>query len=297
MKILAAIVTHNRAALLERCLLSLERQTQSPHEILVVNNGCSDNTSSVLKKFKVTELKQENTGSAGGWNSAINYAMQRKFDYVWLMDDDGYPEENALKNLSSKISDNFSCLSSVVINEENKNSFVFSYPLLKKNGMPNTLKFWVKYKHLDDLPLVDSTYYPYAHLFNGALICADAIEKIGNVNPNYFMYGDEVDYFFRLREVGIVGSTPLAKHFHPNVSQRPYSIMRIYYNTKNNLINYKKYYDFPLIHQVFGPFIIFARIYKSNGPLFALSLIFGKNKNIFFKGILRGFKNKIGLDF
>jgi len=213
-----------------------------------------------------------------------------------LMDDDGFPEKDALKNLAEIINEDFACLSSVVINEDKNNSFVFSYPLIKKNGKPHTLKFWKKYRQLNKLPLINNLYYPYAHLFNGALININAVKIIGNVNPEYFMYGDEVDYFFRLLKVGKVGSTPLAKHFHPNVLERPYSIKRIYYNTKNNLINYKKYYDFPLIHQVLGPLLIIARIYKSNGPLFALSLILGKNKHTFFKGIIQGFKNKIGLD-
>ena len=48
--------------------------------------------------------------------------------------------------------------------------------------------------------------YPFAHLFNGALVSSVAISEIGNVNPDFFIFGDEVDYFFRLRSKGDVVS-------------------------------------------------------------------------------------------
>ena len=50
MKILAAVVTHNRCDLLKRCINHLEQQTRVPDEILVVDNGSSDDTIDFLKK-------------------------------------------------------------------------------------------------------------------------------------------------------------------------------------------------------------------------------------------------------
>ena len=35
------------------------------------------------------------------------------------------------------------------------------------------------------------------------------------------MFGDEVDYFFRLRKVGKVRSLITSYHYHPDVSKRP----------------------------------------------------------------------------
>ena len=34
-------------------------------------------------------------------------------------------------------------------------------------------------------------------IFNGTLIAVNSINKIGNVNKDYFIYGEEVDYFHR----------------------------------------------------------------------------------------------------
>ena len=65
--------------------------------------------------------------------------------------------------------------------------------------------------------------YPFAHFFNGALVSLEAVRQVGNVDRDFFIFGDEVDYFFRLRKVGRVMSVLDALHFHPDVSQRPYS--------------------------------------------------------------------------
>ena len=53
-KITAVICTRDRAHFLEKCILSFLDQTASPefYEILVVDNGSSDNTSEIIEKFR-----------------------------------------------------------------------------------------------------------------------------------------------------------------------------------------------------------------------------------------------------
>ena len=99
MKILAALVTCNRSILLERCIDSLINQSLKPNEIFVVDNGSTDNTEEILIKKKIKYVKQKNLGSSGGWFTAIQYFSNNNFDYIWLMDDDGYPEKKALEKL------------------------------------------------------------------------------------------------------------------------------------------------------------------------------------------------------
>ena len=85
--------------------------------------------------------------------------------------------------------------------------------------------------------------YPFAHLFNGALIALDAVARVGNVNSSYFMYGDEVDYFCRLRTVGRVISVIDAVHYHPDVSRRPLTPSKVYYYIKNTIMLNSQYFD------------------------------------------------------
>src|SRR4051812_1126737 len=66
MRILAAIVTYNRMALLERCIDHVRAQTRSPDRLIVINNSSTDGTAEMLEAKGVDYLTQPNLGSAGG---------------------------------------------------------------------------------------------------------------------------------------------------------------------------------------------------------------------------------------
>ena len=295
MKILAVIVTHNRATLLNRCLDALKSQSLRPNTILVVNNGSTDNTDEVIKKHNIVEIKQANLGSAGGWYSGIKFCIENGFDACWLMDDDGYPEKNALRNLKNNLLSTDSCLSSCVLKEELKSDFVFPLPKLNSSNNPVLFSFKRKYLSFDEINFLDSSYYNFAHLFNGSLIKADVIRNIGNVNKDYFIMGDEVDYFYRLRSEGNVRTIFSAKHFHPDVSNRKYSEIKIYYLIRNTIINHNKYFDQKLLRNICLLIIVLIRVMKRNGFLFFLRIIFNKN-NLILKATYNGFRGRLGID-
>ena len=125
MNILSVIVTYNRKDLLKRCLVALRSQTRSPDKILVINNSSTDGTDLMLTEMGINFITQPNLGSAGGWHAGIKYAIENNFDACWLMDDDGYPDDKALEILSSNINQKIACVSSVVLKESDKNTFVF----------------------------------------------------------------------------------------------------------------------------------------------------------------------------
>ena len=72
MKILAAVVTHNRRQLLGRCIDHLERQTRPPDEILIIDNASTDGTAAMLRNREISFITQENSGSAGGWKGVAS---------------------------------------------------------------------------------------------------------------------------------------------------------------------------------------------------------------------------------
>jgi GT2 family glycosyltransferase len=102
MTVVAAILTHNRLELLKRSVDALRNQTRKPDEIIVVNNGSTDGTAEWLSKqddlFIVT---QPNSGSAGGFFSAMKTGYEHKHDWVFCLDDDVIPLEDALEKLIS----------------------------------------------------------------------------------------------------------------------------------------------------------------------------------------------------
>jgi len=86
-KISVIIPTHNRAHLVCETIDSVLTQTYTNYEIIVVDDGSTDNTKEVLERYgkKIRYFYQENQGQA----TASNYAVrQSKGDYLAFIDDD-----------------------------------------------------------------------------------------------------------------------------------------------------------------------------------------------------------------
>ena len=278
MKILAAIVTHNRCELLERCINHLQEQTRLPDSILVVNNGSTDATVDMLMRRNIQHITQENLGSAGGWNRCISHALEHHFDAVWLMDDDGFPNPSALQRLESKLVTGRACVSSVVLRENDRERLVFPFPILNDKKLPVIFSLRRKLKTINDVFAVcPSGLYSFANFFNGALISTDAIKKVGNVDKNFFICGDEVDYFYRLRSVGKVLTDMTAHHYHPNVNERTWSDLKIYYYTKNTIILNRRHLNRVSLRNNLAVAATFYRIFLHNGWKGVISYLYRNN--------------------
>ena len=298
MKTLAVIVTHNRRALLSRCVDNLLSQTRPPDAILVVNNASTDGTVEMLERRNVPFVTQENVGSAGGWHRGIQHAMDHGFDAVWLMDDDGFPDAGALAALECALVPGVACASSVVLREDKPTHFVFAFPVLDDAGMPVIFSYPRKLGTLAELRTVaPGGTYPFAHFFNGTLVSMAAARQVGNVNRDFFIFGDEVDYFFRLRKAGKVISVLDAAHFHPDVSQRPYTPAKVYYYVKNTLVLNARYFDAVWLRHGLTVATVLARTASRNGLGTVLSYLLGPKSPAFYMAIVRGLQGKVGKDF
>lgn len=298
MNVLVVIVTHNRCSLLARCIDHLLTQNRQPEAILVVNNASTDGTVEMLQRRNIPFVTQENVGSAGGWYRGIQHALEHGFDAVWLMDDDGFPDSGALEALTGALEAGVACASSVVVREDAPSRFVFPFPRLDARGLPVLFGRPRKMQTLAELQSVaDAGHYPFAHFFNGALISIDAVRNVGNVNCDFFIFGDEVDYFFRLRNFGRVISVLDALHYHPDVSQRPYTPAKIYYYLKNTLILNARYFNAVWLRHAAAIAAVLGRTASRNGLGAALSLVAGASAPVFYTAILRGLQGRIGKDF
>ena len=92
--------TFNRAHLIAESLESLFEQTYPIAEILVVDDGSTDETEAAVARFadRVRYVRQEN----GGKNAAINTGLREvEGDLVWIMDDDDLAPADALERLAA----------------------------------------------------------------------------------------------------------------------------------------------------------------------------------------------------
>jgi rhamnopyranosyl-N-acetylglucosaminyl-diphospho-decaprenol beta-1,3/1,4-galactofuranosyltransferase len=88
-----------------------------------------------------------------------------------------------------------------------------------------------------------------------------------------------------------------AAHYHPDVSQRPYSPMKVYYYVKNSIILNSKYFNYVWLRNVLTVIAVLARTSKRNGFFVMLSYVMGKNSPIFWRAIVRGLRGVIAKDF
>lgn len=105
----AVIVTFNRSAKLAKVLDALGEQTVRPDTIYVIDNASTDNTEEVVRAKTLPEIRYvrlpQNIGGAGGFHEGMRIACENGANYLWISDDDAYPEPDALEKLLSGIRD------------------------------------------------------------------------------------------------------------------------------------------------------------------------------------------------
>ena len=120
-KIVAVVVTYNRKDMLKECITALLNQTYHDLDIMVIDNCSTDGTINLVKNINDSRViyinTGENLGGAGGFQFGIREALERHYEYFWLMDDDSIPTTRALDGLikaAQKIK-NYGFLSSKVL--------------------------------------------------------------------------------------------------------------------------------------------------------------------------------------
>lgn len=93
--------TYNRAALIGETIDSLLAQSRQPDEILVIDDGSTDDTADVLSRHpELRVVRTENGGKAKALNMALKMI---RGDLVWILDDDDLLEPDACKLMAAAL--------------------------------------------------------------------------------------------------------------------------------------------------------------------------------------------------
>lgn len=104
-KVSVIIPVYNVENYLRKCLNSLVNQTLKDIEIIVVNDGTTDNSQEIIDEYvkkypkKVVSVIQENGGQGTARNTGLLHA---KGEYIGYVDSDDYVEENMYEELYKK---------------------------------------------------------------------------------------------------------------------------------------------------------------------------------------------------
>lgn len=108
MRLISIIVpVYNGESFIEKCITSLLEQSYKNIEIIVVDDGSSDNSVQIITKMmsknsEIKLLKQKNEGVSVARNNALNIASG---EFVTFVDADDYVDRNHLKNMSVEFND------------------------------------------------------------------------------------------------------------------------------------------------------------------------------------------------
>ena len=113
------IPAYNAEAYLQRCLDSIFSQEFEDYEVIVINDGSTDGTATLLEGYpQVKVIHQENHGMATARNRGIDKA---KGEYILFVDSDDELMPHALSNLAPQINgEDIIEFGSSIFNEETK---------------------------------------------------------------------------------------------------------------------------------------------------------------------------------
>jgi rhamnopyranosyl-N-acetylglucosaminyl-diphospho-decaprenol beta-1,3/1,4-galactofuranosyltransferase len=256
MQVCAVVVTYNRKELLLRCLNAIGRQSLLPEHVIVVDNASTDGSQNFIEErwqkesISLTWLRLAvNEGGAGGFHEGIKHALSTGCNFIWLMDDDGFPEDLCLERLLN-YADKESFIGPIVLSDNDRSTFAF--PL----RLPHQLTL---IKNKNDSYISSHAFIPGALLpFNGVLLPSEIVGKVGLPKKEFFIWGDEIEYTNRIKVAGFkVALVSDAEFYHPADGKKaesmffgklnfndPASDLKLYCMCRNSSYNWLHYRGF-----------------------------------------------------
>jgi GT2 family glycosyltransferase len=220
------IVSYNTALLLRQCLralrASLARGSSIQADVVVVDNASTDGSPDLVRReFPEVSLIQldENRGFAAANNLGIRQTNAR---YVWLLNPDTEPLADAPAALVHFMDEHpraGGCGARLLNPDLTFQHSAFRFPNL---AMSFVDFFPINHRLVNSR--LNGRYprawytrpFPIDHpLGADLLVRRDAVEQVGLLDEGYFMYCEEVDWCFRLKQAGWeIFYTPAAEVIH-----------------------------------------------------------------------------------
>lgn len=237
------------------CLSSVKKSVVSDFslEIIVVDNNSHDNSIEKIKKSfpEVIIIENKNNlGFAEGNNQGIKFAIERKSDFIILLNNDTYVDHNFIKEIvnSANINKSFGIISPKIYFAPNFEYHCERYKEEERGrviwyagGRIDWKNILFSHKGVDDL---DNSQFNKEEETDFATGCAmlirrEVFEKVGLLNEKYFIYLEDVDLCIRARKAGYkIIYQPKGVIWHKNArsSGKPGSFLHTYYIIRNRLI-------------------------------------------------------------
>ena len=199
-KVSVIIPVYNGGEYLAEAIECALRQTLRPHEVIVLDDGSTDESAEIARRYPVTLLQQENHGLATARNVAIDHSTG---DYLALLDCDDLWAD-------SKLADQVEAL-------ENNQGAGYALGLQSYLFQGGIRPEWFKRTFVKD---EEPGYSPSVWM-----IRRSTWERVGLFDP-HAGYGEDIDWLARAHDLGItfvmVDKVLLIRRIHDdNITGRP----------------------------------------------------------------------------
>lgn len=259
MKLSVIIVNYNTYSLTKQTIYSvIKRNHNFDYEIILVDNASTDGSIEqlqntfkelILNKRLNIHINSSNLGFAKANNIGMRLA---KGQYILLLNSDTEIKDDCLEKCLRKISEDITigALGCKVMLADNKldhackrgfptpKASLYYFLKLHKRDPLKYGEYNASYLNEDEVGEVDS--------LTGAfmLMPKDIVNKIGGLDEEFFMYGEDIDLCYRIKESGYkVLYYPKAKIIHYKGGSSKKKRTKVIYDFHNAMwIFYKKHY-------------------------------------------------------
>ncbi len=202
-KVSIVILSFNGKELLQHCLKSLENQTYTDYEIVIIDNGSSDGTNDAIEQYmqgssladKTAMFRIEvNNGVAGGYSEGLRNAHS---EYIALLNNDTEPKPEWLQELVSALdssSETGICASKMI---------VYGSDIIDcaGDGMSTLLKGY-KRGEGDHISCFNQQEHIFAACAGAAIFRKTMLDETGFFDEDFFLLFEDVDLSFRAQLQG-----------------------------------------------------------------------------------------------
>ena len=247
MKDIAIVICNfNKKEYLRGCLdsLLLSDLNLQTCDIVVVDNASEDGAPQMIKNEYANEVilleNEINSGGAGGFARGINYAIDRSYNYLVLLDNDIKLEPNTISVLKQHLDshDDVAIVGSKICTMDHPDVLqeLGSFIDMEKFNATTPLK---GHKDSPNLPeVVECDYVPACCL----IARMDVVRKIGAFDINHFIYWDDMDWCTKARELGYkVHAINASRVYHKMGAINSQNTFSLYYFERNRILFFLKH--------------------------------------------------------
>lgn len=242
MRVAVIIVTYNAQRFLDDCFGSLSHIATSDFDVdvIVIDNASKDGTAARVRELMPSATVIEspvNTGFAAGNNIGIRLALERRADFVYLLNHDTEVTPDFLNDAVAAMSrdESIGSAQSLLLLSPNKHLI---------NSAGNAIHF-LGFGYCVAYNMAVASFvaggepeiaYPSGA---GVLLRASALRKAGLFDETFFMYHEDLDLGWRLRLAGyknVLATRSVVYHKY----EFSRSVAKLYYMERNRFVVFAK---------------------------------------------------------